>query len=712
MQKNTLSRKGIAFTVIVLLISLAFAQCINANNGKTSGDENTEYWALLIAVGIYADHPNKNIPPMLERTDDLYDILIASTNWQTDHIKIIKGEDATITNIIQGLRWLDKMDDEDDVSLIYITTHGGQLSRDIWPYDESDGYDEILSSYWGFTYPTTNIMDDQLNFFLNQLDSMGICLIVDSCHAGGFNDTIYFNNFLRKSRSSSIEKKPVLPLTWMKGFAEDVSGKGRVVLMACQEDDISGIDIFTPFLIDGLRGYADGNMDEIVTAEELFMYAEKRIFDQQPTIYDGYEGELPILILSEKSKPSDECKKGVNHIVDEKSPVYSLINSTPPENSIVCGYITDELTGDPINNSKVQLNGLDNQGNNYWNVTYTNTSGYYSINARAGSISLFVNVKGYFWNYTEGFEIDEYETLWVNVSLYPYPPKNSIVCGFITDEKTGEPIIGADVKVYWTDNQGHHMSNDTDTNSSGFYVMNVAAGQIRVSAQANGYFKNKTKYVPIEEFETLWINLSLELRPPENSIVCGYITDSKTNKPIKWAIVDLIWQDGRGHIWKNVTETNTQGFYSINSAAGEIYLQIERPEYCENRTYRSDVEENKTLWLNVSLEKDIIKVDIAKPLKAIYCMNHRLIPCPKAIIIGGLEIEALVHDYWYSPNPLTVEKVEFYIDDQLKSIVTIPPYSYKWRLGGIIKHKHTIKVMAYDKDENCAEDEITVWKFF
>ncbi|MCK5112784.1 MAG: hypothetical protein KAQ84_04510, partial [Thermoplasmatales archaeon] len=78
------------------------------------GDRDTEYWALLVAVGVYADDPQQNRPLMLEEVDDLYGVLLDSPWWSEDHIKVIKGEDATVLNIIAGLRWLDRMEDSDD----------------------------------------------------------------------------------------------------------------------------------------------------------------------------------------------------------------------------------------------------------------------------------------------------------------------------------------------------------------------------------------------------------------------------------------------------------------------------------------------------------------------------------------------------------------------------------------------------------------------
>jgi len=182
---------------------------------------------------------------MLEEVDDFYELLIESEIWSEDHIKLIKAEDATIGNINSGFKWLDQMEDEDDISLVYLTTHGGPLSKDYFPWGEADGKDECLASYWAFAYDNQVISDDQINYRLNQLESKAICMIVDSCYAGGFNDDPNWN----KNTQNSMTTKD-----WIMEFGEEISGQNRVILMASEEDELSYSGGFAPYLIDGFRG--------------------------------------------------------------------------------------------------------------------------------------------------------------------------------------------------------------------------------------------------------------------------------------------------------------------------------------------------------------------------------------------------------------------------------------------------------------------------
>jgi len=254
----------------------------------------TEYWALLFAVGVYHNHSNQNRPSMLEAVDDLYDVLVDSPEWQEDHIHVVKGSQATGQRLIHELLWLIQNEDKDDMSLVYLTTHGSPLNDqngfpiDIPPKDEADGADEILVMYNGFETWYSFIWDDMLNFFLGMLQSKGVCLIVDSCFSGGFNDA----PFRGMAQNYGVE-------SFTEGLAEELSAQNRIVLMSSEEDTVSYGSYFSFYLIDGFNGHRDfyGNGDGINSAEESFNYAQYKVDSmgyQHPTILDLYPGEFQV----------------------------------------------------------------------------------------------------------------------------------------------------------------------------------------------------------------------------------------------------------------------------------------------------------------------------------------------------------------------------------------------------------------------------------
>ncbi len=135
---------------------------------------------------------------------------------------------------------------------------------DLFPKDETDKADEILIMYEGFEKWYGKLWDDFLKFMLRLLQSRGICIIIDSCHSGGF---------------------------------DDLESDGRVLLMSCREDELSYGSKFSEYLIQGFWGEADlfGNNDGVNSAQEAFNYADYWVNGKQhPMMIDLYPWEFPV----------------------------------------------------------------------------------------------------------------------------------------------------------------------------------------------------------------------------------------------------------------------------------------------------------------------------------------------------------------------------------------------------------------------------------
>ncbi len=111
--------------------------------------------------------------------------------------------------------------------------------------------------------------------------------------------------------------------------------------------------------------------------------------------------------------------------------------------------------------------------------------------------------------------------------------------------------------------------------------------------------------------------------------------------------------------------------------------------------------------LNITIDSPPI-VKITKPVKGLYIFNFKLrsFLFRNPLIFGMIEVEVDASD------SSEVNRVEFYVDDKLKSNDTSVPYSWSWKYGVFFKHVHTIKAVAYDDVGNSASDEIKVRRFF
>jgi hypothetical protein len=329
-------------------------------------DDGTEYWALLVGVNEFKNHPfmtnlslYNGFPPT-----DLYNVLLTSDHWKPDHIRLLTGKNASIFNVFKSFRWMHRMADADDVCLFYISTHGAPL-YDMPPRDENGGYDTALLMYdtyrtkigdWfiGFPFKLYYLFDDTINTWLCNLRCKGVCVIIEACFAGGFNDP----------PRNTMQTTPIAS-EWMKNLGKQLSGTGRVILMACKDNEMSNGNFFGYYLMEGLQGFGDTNKDGLCSAEEAFNYSVPKTtaillkefdFPMSPQIYDSYPGEL--ILTDEEMPPS--CTRLVNgplvgHVNTDQT---YFFNATDPEADQIkyhfkWGDTTEVLTGlypsdDPI----------------------------------------------------------------------------------------------------------------------------------------------------------------------------------------------------------------------------------------------------------------------------------------------------------------------------------------------------------------------------
>jgi hypothetical protein len=330
-------KKILVFAVIGLLslggcvsvtVPSPFEQETTSADNSDTGDnlasnEETEYWALLVGVTEIANSPQMDIPYNNLVIENLRDMLLVSEFWHNDHIKTLIGREATYHNIINGFKWLDEKADKYDVCLFYITGHGGYFPIDLPPFDETDGDgDEVLYTWtsgiglgnifnrfpqlpqgiplFGSLPYIHDISDDQLKSLLNKLDAEGVCVIIDTCYSGGFNDSADLPQEYLGLLNTHTEKTHH---EWSQSFAAELSNPGKVILMSCRGSELSQGACFTYFAIEGFQGTADENHDGLCSAEEVFHYAAPRTecwlkeykhWEQHPQLYDNYPGELPL----------------------------------------------------------------------------------------------------------------------------------------------------------------------------------------------------------------------------------------------------------------------------------------------------------------------------------------------------------------------------------------------------------------------------------
>jgi hypothetical protein len=88
----------------------------------------------------------------------------------------------------------------------------------------------------------------------------------------------------------------------------------------------------------------------------------------------------------------------------------------------------------------------------------------------------------------------------------------------------------------------------------------------------------------------------------------------------------------------------------------------------------------------------------------LYINGNKKCRFPVTLIIGDITIEAQVNGI--SDD---IEKIEFYMDEELLFVDTEVPYNWTWQNKP--RYKHTIKTIAHYGEEDTLSNEIVVWKF-
>jgi len=144
--------------------------------------------------------------------------------------------------------------------------------------------------------------------------------------------------------------------------------------------------------------------------------------------------------------------------------------------------------------------------------------------------------------------------------------------------------------------------------------------------------------------------------------------------------------------WKKYTKSikltegnHTVRYYTIDNAGNE--------------------EEIKTITIKIDKTKPT--VSIKTPDKGLYFFGRKILPCFSIKIIGKITIEVAAND-----NISGIQKVEFYVDGNLKYTDNKSQYEWTYDEPALLFHRHTIKVKAIDKAGNTKEsDEIKIWIF-
>lgn len=263
-----------------------------------------ERWAVVIGIGAYEDPAIPHLRFSVADAELFYSLLTERAGFRKDHVLLLTDRTErrpTLRDLKYALgTFLARSAGKDDLVVIYYAGHG---APEVDPRGiESDGLAKYLvpiDANAADLYSTALPMDEFQTIF-SRIEAERVVVFLDACYSGAAGGRTFAS---RRTRATRVDDLFLERLT---------RSRGRAIITAARSSEVSlelaelGHGLFTYYLVTGLRGAADLDLDGIVALQELYQYLEQTIArksraaggNQHPVLKGELEGTLPLLKVS------------------------------------------------------------------------------------------------------------------------------------------------------------------------------------------------------------------------------------------------------------------------------------------------------------------------------------------------------------------------------------------------------------------------------
>ncbi len=240
---------------------------------KEEASVQPKIWIVLVGVSRYTAMPS------LKYTDDdafkLHSFYKSPAGGALpdEQIKILVDEDANKDNITKTLKEITSKANKQDMVMFFFSGHG--ISGAFLPSDY-DGRMQIVSH--------KEILD-----IMESSKAKSKVVIADACHSGSFTEKGESYEAALNHLYSAFNNSRGGTLLLLSSKAEETSIESNGLRQG----------VFSHFLIEGLKGKANMDNDDIITVEEAFeyIYTNVRQFTnnrQSPVIRGNFDTKMPL----------------------------------------------------------------------------------------------------------------------------------------------------------------------------------------------------------------------------------------------------------------------------------------------------------------------------------------------------------------------------------------------------------------------------------
>lgn len=193
-------------------------------------------WALVVGIGRFSD---QSIPRLNYTTSDASAFAAELTDpaigrFPATHVHVLTDDQATTKNIKEGLNWIARHAEPDDLVLIYMATHGTPRTADsagganylvTFDTEANSGGNIDEDALYATAYP----MVELANAVATRMKALRTAVILDTCYSGG--SLTNQSPLMSAGLANTAPSGPMLDRM--------TEGTGRIVMAASRVDEES-----------------------------------------------------------------------------------------------------------------------------------------------------------------------------------------------------------------------------------------------------------------------------------------------------------------------------------------------------------------------------------------------------------------------------------------------------------------------------------------
>lgn len=277
-----------------------------------------EIWAVIVGVETYQSN---NMKSLSYSRNDAWAFKthlrgVEGGNVPENHIVMLINEKAKKESIIATIREIAMKCDSQDIFYFFFSGHGAVGG--FCPFDYMHERDTSDNRYNRLSSKLTLVSQPDIKNVLEKSKAKSKLIIADACHSGSFAEEEKSNGKFAASKG----EYDGINENYEKYYEEiQASPGGLVYILSSKYNEISRErasmqgGVFTYYLIEGLKGEADGWLEEtemrsdiqndIITCKELFYYIKYNVQQKTNSL------QTPMLIVSKTSPNAAQMPVGI-----------------------------------------------------------------------------------------------------------------------------------------------------------------------------------------------------------------------------------------------------------------------------------------------------------------------------------------------------------------------------------------------------------------